>query len=344
MGFVQEKNYQQRRANLVEYTVDPEAPSASDVTPTSLEDLNSGQHVLHEAYQVLRQRQRLLPKGGYPFSKNDHVTTKMGKLPPSPCKCCGSANHWDKECPDWNTYLERARRSANAVEIWPDNEAEKAYASAYSVLLNERIANETINLTDLNKSVTQQDFKQASSVLQPSAERMSKPSVAEAYNASRQVTIEEVEDEDWIALQVKPKSPKHLLEEIDELGFVDGEDSERVEPNFRSPPLRPEEFDPLASDPRQANAAAKEAPSPNTTAGPPMKDLKIKLKRRHFMPAGSSVVGVSVVAVQGWVGSMRNDQTDLRLDLCTDVTLISQQFLESLKDRPPCQKGLKMDL
>ena len=240
--------------------------------------------------------------------------------------------------------MERARRSANAVEIWPDNEAEKAYASAYSVLLNERIANETINLTDLNKSVTQQDFKQASSVLQPSAERMSKPSVAEAYNASRQVTIEEVEDEDWIALQVKPKSPKHLLEEIDELGFVDGEDSERVEPNFRSPPLRPEEFDPLASDPRQANAAAKEAPSPNTTAGPPMKDLKIKLKRRRFTPAGSSAVGVSVVAVQGWVGSMRNNQTDLRLDSCTDVTLMSQQFLESLKDRPPCQKGLKMDL
>ena len=127
------------------------------MTPTSLEDLNSGQHVLHEAYQVLRQRQCLPPKGGYPFSKNDHVTTKMGKLPPSPCKCCGSANHWDKECPDWNTYLERARRSANAVEIWPDNEAEKAYASAYSVLLNERIANETINLTDLNESVTQQD-------------------------------------------------------------------------------------------------------------------------------------------------------------------------------------------
>ena len=75
-----------------------------------------------------------------------------------------------------------------------------------------------------------------------------------------------------------------------------------------------------------------------------MKALKIKLKRRCFTPAGSSAVGVSVVAVQGWVGSMRNDQTDLRLDSCADVTLISQQFLESLKDCPPCQKGLKMDL
>lgn len=55
-------------------------------------------------------------------------------------------------------------------------------------------------------------------------------------------------------------------------------------------------------------------------------------------------MGVSVVAVQGWVGSMRNDQTDLRLDLCADVTLISQEYLESLRDRPSCQKGIKMDL
>lgn len=50
------------------------------------------------------------------------------------------------------------------------------------------------------------------------------------------------------------------------------------------------------------------------------------------------------MAVQGWVGSMRNQQTDLRLDSCADVTLISQEYLESLKERPICQKGLKMDL
>ena len=62
------------------------------------------------------------------------------------------------------------------------------------------------------------------------------------------------------------------------------------------------------------------------------------------MPAGASAVGVSVVAVQGWVGSMRNAPIDLRLDSCADVTLISQEYLESLKDKPACQKGLKMNL
>ena len=34
----------------------------------------------------------------------------------------------------------------------------------------------------------------------------------------------------------------------------------------------------------------------------------------------------------------------LRLDSCADVMLISQEYLESLKDHPNCQKGIKMNL
>ncbi|EDR14134.1 uncharacterized protein LACBIDRAFT_321942 [Laccaria bicolor S238N-H82] len=268
----------------------------------------------------------------------------MGKMPPSPCKCCGSANHWDKECPDWNTYLERAKRSANSVEIWPEDEADKAYASAYSVLLNERLTDQSTNQPVPLESPIQQGFEQASSTSQTPAEEASKTSVAEVYKASRRASVEEVEDEDYIAHLIKPKSPKHLLEKIDELGFEDNEDSEKVEPNFRSPPLHSDEFDSLASDLQTEEAPTKEAYSSNTTTGPPTTDHKVKLKKRRFTPAGSSAVGVSVVAVQGWVGSQRNDQIDLRLDSCADVTLISQEYLESLKDRPACQKGLKMDL
>jgi len=35
--------------------------------------------VLKEVYQTLAVRQRPPPKGGYPYPKNDHVTTKMVK-------------------------------------------------------------------------------------------------------------------------------------------------------------------------------------------------------------------------------------------------------------------------
>lgn len=199
-------------------------------------------------------------------------------MPPLPCKCCGSPNHWDRECPDWNTYLERAKRSANSVEVWSEDESERAYASAYSVLLNERLSDQVVNQPKLLESITQQGFKQALSFPWDSVEKASKTSIAEAFNASRQTTIEEVEDEDVIAQQAKPKSPKHLLEKIEELGLSEDEDLERVEPNFRSPSPQSDEVE--SSSPQQEDTPNKEAFSSNTTMVPPTKDLKIKLKKR----------------------------------------------------------------
>ena len=68
--------------------------------------------ILAEVFQVLKKRQRPPLAGGYMFPKNNHVTTKMGRLPPSPCKCCGSSNHWDKECPDYAVCQERSAKSS----------------------------------------------------------------------------------------------------------------------------------------------------------------------------------------------------------------------------------------
>jgi hypothetical protein len=96
---------------------------------------------MKSVYQTLARRQRPPPKGGYPFKKNDHVTTKMGRDPPSPCKVCGSAKHWDKECPDWNVYLERQRHGVLLVNSSSaSDEAELLYHSAYLVLMDDRIS------------------------------------------------------------------------------------------------------------------------------------------------------------------------------------------------------------
>ena len=86
---------------------------------------------MKEAFQVLKKKQRPPPKGGYPYSKNDHVTTKMGQLPPSPCKVCGSVNHWDKECPDWAVYEAKQLKSAYRIEVEEDEELEGYYYSVY---------------------------------------------------------------------------------------------------------------------------------------------------------------------------------------------------------------------
>ena len=83
-------------------------------------------------------------------------------MPPSPCKVCGSANHWDKECPDWNVYFERAKRSANVAELWSENESEKAYTTAYSVLLNEKLTETVVDESHMTESLSQQqDFRAA---------------------------------------------------------------------------------------------------------------------------------------------------------------------------------------
>ena len=326
IGMFNDKPTFQRRANLAEN--DPDTTPASYHADQTV-DNPLDQHILHEAYQTLQQRQRPPPKGGYPFSRNDHVTTKMGKLPPSPCKVCGSANHWDKECPDWNTYLERVKRSANLSEVSPNAESDKAYATAYSILLNERLASNVVNQSDLDESFGRQGFEAASTSSQASGIEESKP---EGYESSRvgqsqRVTLEEVEDEYWKAYEAKPKSVHHVLEEV----VLDREashatNSQNVEPNFRSPP----------------NESCNSAPPMSEEI--PIPDRKIKLKKRRFSPAGASAVGVSVVAVQGHVGSLRNAPIDLRLDSCADITLISQEYFESLKDRPACQKGIKMNL
>jgi hypothetical protein len=103
-------------------------------------DAEDGAETLKQVFQTLKRRQRPPPKGGYPFPKHDDVMTRMGRVPPSPCKVCGSANHWDRECPDWAVYSEKVKRGLLVVSTEPaEQEAGMLYHSAYLVLMNERL-------------------------------------------------------------------------------------------------------------------------------------------------------------------------------------------------------------
>jgi hypothetical protein len=139
------QNSSPRRANRVEagteqedIEVETEQQGMADLVDLDSQD---GSATLRQVYQVLKKRQRPPPKGGYPFARNDHVTTKMGKAPPSPCKVCGSPNHWDRECPDWNVFIEKQKRGVLLSAATPEgDEAELLYHSAYCVLLNGRMS------------------------------------------------------------------------------------------------------------------------------------------------------------------------------------------------------------
>ena len=81
-------------------------------------------------------------------------------------------------------------------------------------------------------------------------------------------------------------------------------------------------------------------------AEPPPADhgKPIRLLKKRFRPDGTSAVGVSVLAVKGWVGSKENDRIDLRLDSCADITLLSEEYYHTLRDKPPLRTGMKLRL
>jgi hypothetical protein len=120
------------------------------------EDIISGNpaedEIFRQVYSTLKAKKRTDPPGGYPFPKNDHVVTKLGKLPPGPCRLCGSEKHWNKECPNYVVYSEGVRRNANLVAAMEPSEEETMYQSLFSVLLNQTLAKTTIDYGSLEGS------------------------------------------------------------------------------------------------------------------------------------------------------------------------------------------------
>ena len=350
-----------------------DSPEQDDQRVTETHD-----DMLREVYQVMQQRQRAPPPGGYMFSRNDHVTTKMGKLPPSPCQACGSRNHWDKECPDWEVYRTRRasdRKNSHSIEK-ADEEEDMLYQSAYSILLSQRLVSSQI---DLERAKS--DFETAAH-----CDDVDTPSVEGSVNGhksgeKRRVIVEELEDEACLEARLKPKSWKHLLYNVSE----EMESEKPPSTKHPTPPSKdrpPTTTDEMTADYQTGPRSSEQIPTPSerdepftneyATAfvsenkgrnvyedkpltcseplqsqqlPPPPKDSKpVRVPKKRFYPTGESSVGVSVLSVKGWVGNLDNPLTDLRLDSCADVTLISSDYYDSLRASPPIQQGMRMQL
>jgi hypothetical protein len=82
------------------------------------------------------------------------------------------------------------------------------------------------------------------------------------------------------------------------------------------------------------NVEAGTGPTPTVAA--------IRLGKLRAHAAGRSAAGISVLATSGWLGSTEERKLDLRLDSCADVTLLSEKFWLSMKERPKLKRGVKM--
>ncbi len=66
------------------------------------------EETLKSAFQVLKKQQKPAPKQYFfPISNKE---TKLDTLLPLSCKVCSSPQHWDKECPYWDQYLEKLKK------------------------------------------------------------------------------------------------------------------------------------------------------------------------------------------------------------------------------------------
>ncbi|EIN09307.1 hypothetical protein PUNSTDRAFT_25394, partial [Punctularia strigosozonata HHB-11173 SS5] len=57
-----------------------------------------------------------------------------------------------------------------------------------------------------------------------------------------------------------------------------------------------------------------------------------------------SAVGVSVLNVRGKLGSLEEEEINLRFDSGADISLISEEYLESMKNPPKIKQGMRMQL
>ena len=299
-----------------------------------LQEITSDPEIMKEAFQVLKKRQRPPPKGGYPYSKNDHVTTKMGRLPPSPCKVCGSANHWDKECPDWSFYEAKQQKTAYRIEINEEEELEGYYSSVYSILVTERLVSENkqpSESSDFHKAVLQEGISSLPTKRKPNDDIPWK---------RQMVFIEEEEDEFWLDYKLKEKSTSHLLYQLGD------DDNESLQ---KEAFLSHKERTPSSSKPETNKDPPKEVKDPpeeikDPTPAPPAKEKPFRIPKARSCPEGMSAIGVSVLSTKGFVGGLNNIETDLRLDSCADITLISHEFYEKLISKPSIKQGMRMRL
>lgn len=310
-----------RTANLVtnEKEIIPteqEDTDLYDLLGNDLDNSNSLDSLLHLAYQILKKRQRPLPKQYFfPMSSKD---TKLGKPPPSPCKVCGGPKHWDRECPYWDQYIEKMRKKTAqivALQIREDASPEEAYHAAYQALAldmagqSENKNKESSDQESLGFHKASHKDSEAEKPRVPESKSINLAIIEPMETENKQVTLSDIGDEE-----------ESHMGAVLHLSF-----------NYILEPFMDEEEDPKESESEVALA-------------PPRELKPMHLTSCHKTKEGESAAGIPVLAVEGWVGSLCNKKTYVRHDSCTNISLVSKEFYKTLKDAPAIRTGMKLNL
>ncbi|KII90038.1 hypothetical protein PLICRDRAFT_85138, partial [Plicaturopsis crispa FD-325 SS-3] len=272
----------------------------------------------------------------------------MSRPPPGPCRVCGNPKHWDRECPRYDIWRSARQRTVNSVETGSDQatEEDNVYNRAYEVLMTQYHSSIYIDRVKLKEglsadakvrkaSMRAECVRDGSVDAAPDEIGLAFSVTASALPASqttltsRRATVEDVEEEEEDPPRDTPAARVYIIEDTrievtqEEMDYANGG------------PGRPDTDDCAVG----GNEDAK-TPPPTLPPGTPA----LKLRKKRQKPDGKSASGVSVLSARGHVGNPDNPETDLRLDSCANITLISLEYYRSLPSPPAMRQGMKTRL
>lgn len=289
---------------------------------TEEESIPNDPVITQQVFAVMKRKEAPPSRRGpFPFDKQDQVHTSIGRLPAWPCRACGSTNHWDRECPMWDRFQNQVK-SAKWVEKEDPAEEGQLYTQVYLSYLEQIDVSSYVlceEQIDVDARLVEKMALASSTTSIPVAES--------SLTIIRKSSVEDVEDEEQKSQQLKLKAQgPSLLEDVEDVG---------------------KPCNPLSEDnnlPRYYAYSAETETATEEQSPPATGNESVKVPRRKKAAPGRAAVGTSVLSVRGRVNRVEEREIDLRLDSGADVSLISQDFLETLKVKPAIRQGMKMRL
>ncbi|KAH9918788.1 uncharacterized protein B0H18DRAFT_882563, partial [Fomitopsis serialis] len=270
------------------------------------------------------------PRGGHHFKRDDSVKSK--KPPPGDCRVCGSPYHWDRDCPHWNKY----DIGRNALLIGAEYDCDEQENVDYEQAFVAYICN-GLNNTKLSSALWM-DLRQA--------EGLYLKNMTTSRPSSNAVTIEEEEETSIPNYETLPPDHPRIMEAVEsdlseatekltdliaEALTVDGSCHAFTTREALS-----------GTSTIESGTAAPIGPGPGLANNPKV----VTLNRVRDPPAGHSTVGVSALSFQLRFGSPSHSPVQCRADSGADISLVSQEYLDSLPSttHPKIRQGLHMNL
>ncbi|KAJ7086915.1 hypothetical protein B0H15DRAFT_950426 [Mycena belliarum] len=320
-----------------------------------------------ETYANEVRRQRPPPVGGYPYPR-DNTRTKLNRPPPSPCKYCGSEAHWDRECKHHVIAMLAERTEAEYVEAYHTAAASEYISSAYvdeSKMKHAHISELEHGEEGFVDDGIDSPWEWAV-YPPPRIEEIHEPRVGPVHvlaNSAHVIEAVSSADAAWFEGMTSPTTgvaPASATEDRSAGGQgledgagphaftaharrTDGEiaDGERAE---HAKIAEREKATPGRGGQRHVPSSGWNGEPIDGPVPPPRGGAPTKLAKHKVRPDGMAAVGVSVLSVRGRVGSLKAPCIDLRLDSCADITLVSEDFYETMNPKPQLKQGLRMGL